>query len=85
MPYDDVLIVAPNNPEGVRVDMDRVSTAAGAVVLREKTEIVGISGEFIAELLVVNRKQLAVLRAILAQLNEGSGTAFKEEDFYNID
>jgi len=78
MPFDAQITVAPDNldPASKLVDMDKVATQAGATVYRQRADLVGESGALLQQLLSVNLRQLYVLRAVLAtlqQANKGFG------------
>lgn len=82
MAIDDVLIVA-KDADGKSIDMDRVATAAGPTVYRQRAVLVGATGEQLDELIELNRSQLAVLRAILMSLN-ATHSRTTEDEFINL-
>lgn len=84
MPGDAYLQVAPDST-GKLVDMELVSTAAGQVLYRQRAILVGESGNALDELLALASAQLAVLRAILATMQQTVPGAATEEEFHDHD
>ena len=81
---DAYIQVAPDGG-GKLVDMDQVSTLAGATIYRQRAVLVGESGNALEELLTISRAQLAVSRAILANLLSSIPDGVTEDDFTNLD
>ena len=84
MANDGQLTVAPDST-GKSVDMEIVSTGAGAAIYRQRALMVGDSADVLFQILSVQQKQLAVLRALLAHFNMGDTRPLDEADFYNLD
>jgi hypothetical protein len=79
MPIDSFVQVAPDG-SGKQVDMAQTASAAGAIIYRQRAEIVGDAPASLQLLVELSMKQLAVLRAIYSVLANSSVT---EEDFLN--
>jgi hypothetical protein len=80
MPYDDLVQLAADGT-GKKVDMDKVSTAAGDTVYRQRAVMVGETFDLLQQLLLVNVQQLACLRAMLSILQADHPSALGELDF----
>lgn len=80
MAYDSFVQVAPDST-GKMVDMDLVTTAAGALIYRQRAKIMGEEGDAIVQMLAIQQQTLSVLRAILATLSALSNSPISEEDF----
>jgi hypothetical protein len=81
VPIDSFIKVAPDNAEGNAVDMDLVSTAAGANVRRQRAVLVGETGDALQAIMLIQMQQLQVLRAMLAILRADHPGSLGEEDF----
>lgn len=81
---DDFVQVAPDSV-GKKIDMSSVSTSAGLALYRQRAELVGDPAETLSQILSIQQKQLAVLRALLALRNNGNNTPAFEDDYLNID
>ena len=65
---------------GKQVDMETVSTNVAALLYQQRAKLVGDSADVLFNILQTNQKVLACLRAILANLQDGSARA-TEDDF----
>jgi hypothetical protein len=64
MPFDGYTQVAPDST-GKKIDMDVVTTAAGATLYREKAILVGETGDVLQQILECNLQQLVLLRTLV--------------------
>lgn len=76
---DGYVQVAPDNT-GKKIDMGQRQSIAADLVHVQRAEMVGPAAEALKELNEVMKQQLAVMRAILFVLGDGS---VEEEQFYD--
>ena len=79
MPIDSYVQLSPDG-SGKQVDMDQVSTAAGASLYRQRAVLVGETGDVLQQLLEETRKQTNILIAIYRVL----ATANPEHDGVDV-
>lgn len=79
----DAYVQVATDGSGKQIDMDQVSTAAGATLYRQRAVMVGIPAQVLDEMLELQRRQLACMRALLSTL--GNAAAATEEDFMQYD
>lgn len=84
MANDSFVQVAPDS-SGKQVDMESLTTGAGAPLYRQRAVLVGDSADVLFQILSVQQRQLAVLRALLAHFNMNDTLPRDEADFYNLD
>lgn len=80
MPYDALVQLAVDGA-GKSVDMEQVSTAAGATLYRQRAVLVGESGDILQQIFNIQVQQLAILRAILAIHRSNNTGSLGEEDY----
>lgn len=80
MTTDAFVQVAPDS-SGKRISMDQGVDAAGNTTYLQRALLVGDPADALAQLVLMNQQQLAVLRAILRTLTESSNSRITEDDF----
>ena len=83
---DSFIRVAPDSTDtvlGKTVDMDLVSTAAGASIYRQRADLTGDSMEALEEISIHLKQHTALLRAILATLGASSTASIGEDMFHS--
>jgi hypothetical protein len=77
---DDYVQVAPDS-SGKLVDMELVTTAAGAAVRRQRAAIVGDTADALLEIRLLLRNLIAIESAILATLQAETNSQIGPDDF----
>lgn len=82
---NDAYVQVATDGSGKKVSMEQGVDANGNTVYFQRAVIVGDVNDSLAQLVAVNKLQLAATRAMLALLNSTANVAVLEEDFYNVD
>ena len=81
---DGFIQVAPDSI-GKQLDANLRQTVAGTSIYTQRAEITGDSGDMLFQILFVQQRMLAVLRAMLSNQNAGNSVPNLEDDYLNID
>jgi hypothetical protein len=78
---NDAFVQVAVDGAGKKIAMDQGTDAFGNTVLLQKALLVGDPADAMAQMMELQRQQLATLRAILRVLSDVSNTRTTEEDY----